>query len=189
MGLYIKDDDVRTRLTGKVRFTDDTNDENRFPNKLLKRLIEEAEADVEHDLSPRYASPFQTDAGLPFAKLPTRPTQEMIRSICEMKAVVRVLETDFGRGSAVNGEEYLKTQRARYEAMLARLMKKRKDTFNQWYYPPLPGLKLNYMNMTADDGFAGQVLVTTDGFGDFPIKQVNSPGENFWNGKIDTEGT
>lgn len=185
MGLYIKDDDVKIRLLGKVRFTDDENEENKFQNRLLKRLISEAEADVEHDMSPRYMAPFQTDDALAFAKLPARPTQEIIRTLCELKSVIRVLETDFGRGSVVNGEEYAGKQRERYKEMLAKQLQRREDSYNQWFYPPLPGLKLNYMNNKGDDGFSGQILVTSDGLGDFPSKQINSPGENYWNGKID----
>jgi hypothetical protein len=56
---YITNQDVEIRLIGKVRFTDDLEDENRFPRKLLQRLIKEAEGAVERDLSPRYAAPWK----------------------------------------------------------------------------------------------------------------------------------
>lgn len=185
MGLYISFEDVRVRLIGKVRFTDlEDDDSGRMHISLANRLIAEAEGQVEYDLSPRYSAPFETVDGQPFANLPERPTKNFLRTMCELKSVIRILETDFGSGSAVDGESYMKNLVKRYEEMLAQLTERKKDgggIGQGFQFPPLPGLRLNYMNEEADDGFMGTVLVTTEGDGDYPAKQINNPGKNFFN--------
>lgn len=189
MGLYISLEDVRVRLIGKVRFTTDENDENRMHESLANRLINEAEGHVEYDLSPRYAAPFQTDAGGAFTGLPARPTKETVRTLCEVQAVIRILETDFGRGTVVEADKYVEKLQKRYDGMVERVMKKKTDGGQEaqgWMYPPLPGLRLNYMNTEADDGYMGMVLSTSQGDGDYPRAQINDPSENFWNGTLDT---
>jgi len=72
MPLYITLEDVRLRLIGKVRFTTNPLDENKMSETLANRLIDEAEGQVELDLSPRYAAPFQTVSGTAFSNLPER---------------------------------------------------------------------------------------------------------------------
>lgn len=186
MGLYITFNDLALRLVGKVRFTRNTEDQNKMPVALAERLINEAEGQVEHDLSPRYAMPFQTDGGAPFNQLPPRPTSEVLRTLCELMAVIRVLETDFGRGTATDGDNYKKDLQKRYNAQVEKLLKKKEDRGQPaagWMYPPLPGLKLNYMNNLADDGFSGSVIVASGSASHgYPNGQINNPGENFWNG-------
>lgn len=189
MPLYTRIDDVKVRLAGKVRIVEDAEENpNHMPISLLRRLIDEAEGEVEMDLSPRYAAPFQTDAGEAFCKLPFRPTQEVIRTLCEINSVMRALDTDFGSGSAIDASKYSEGLKKRYDDILGRLMKKRDDnksTLN-WQFPPLPGLRLNYMNELGDTGYSGQVLNSSQfGDGDFPSKQINDPSESFWNGIID----
>lgn len=188
MPLYIRLDDVKVRLKGKVRFTTDPEDEDKMPETLANRLIDEAESDVELDLSPRYFAPFQTKNGAPFKDLPDRPTRNYLRTLCELLAVIRILETDFGSGTAVDGEKYAEKLRKRYGEMIKLILMKKTDRATEssgYAKPPLPGLKLNYMNEAADDGFMGQVLVTSQGDGDYPQKQINDPSEDFWTGKID----
>lgn len=180
MGLYISREDVRTRLIGKVRFTEDEDEENKMNLSLLDRLINEAEADVELDLSPRYLAPFQTDAGAPFKHLPQRPTREILRTLCELKAVIRVLETDFGSGTVVDASKYAESISTRYQKMLDKHMAKKKEGLG-WIYPPLPGLAFNYMNTESDDGYAGMVLSTSRGDGDFPAERMNNPSQSWWN--------
>jgi hypothetical protein len=184
MGRYISREDVRIRLIGKVRFTESEEDENRMPFILLDKLISEAESEVEHDLSPRYLAPFVTIAGEAFAKLPERPTRNLIKLLCELKSVLLVLDTDFGRGTVNSGEEYAKGYEKRYKQTLDRIMEKKDEGWG-WKYPPLPGLQLNYQNREADDGFQGMVLTTGQGDGGFPAKQINDPSENFWNAELD----
>lgn len=186
MGLYINLQAVKDRLVGKVRFTDadDPGDTGRMPVKLANRLIAEAEGQVEQHLSPRYAAPFQTDSGDPFDKVPERPSREIIRTLCELQACMRVLETDFGAGSATDGDKYQKNLAKRYEMMRNSLLAK-KDSGNSqgWKYPPLPGLRLNYMNTRADDGYAGMVIVASGSSSQgFATGQINDPSANWWNG-------
>lgn len=190
MPLYTTFEAVRDRLRGKVRFTDqdrdDEDDDNRMSRRLASRLINEAEGQVEYDLSPRYTAPFQTDAGQPFTLLPLRPTLEFLKTLCELQSCMRILETDFGSGTAMEGDKYTKALQKRYDQMKDQLLAKKKDGAMEsqgWRFPPLPGLKLNYMNAAADDGFMGQVIVAsgTASMG-YPKDQINDPSENFWNG-------
>lgn len=184
MGKYIAFEDVRLRLIGKVRFSENEDDENRFYIPLAGRLIAEAEAQVEFDLSPRYTAPFQTDEGEPFARLPDI-TRERLRTTCELQACIRILETDFGRGTVVEGEKYSASLMKRYEKYVDQNLEKKKDAGTEasgWRFPPLPGLKLNYMNTEADDGYSGQVLNTSESTAGYAAKQVNDPSKNFWTG-------
>lgn len=167
MPLYIKFEDVRLRLVGKVRFTDDPEDENKMSKSLATRLIDEAEGQVELDLSPRYAAPFRNTDDRDFSTIPDRPTKNILRMLCELKACIRILETDFGSGTAVDAAKYIKSLADRYKDVINNnvLAKPGKDyeATRQWSFPPLPNLKKNYQNTEADDGFAGiGPLVTSD---------------------------
>lgn len=188
MPQYCKLNDVKIRLIGKVRFTCDEKDENKMQESLLTRLIDEAEGEVEYDLSPRYTVPFVTDTDGKFDLLPERPTKNLLRTLVELKSVERVLETDFGRGTVVDADKYAESIKNRYTEILGKLLKYRDGQFWQFSHPPLTGLKLNYMNAEADDGFAGQVLVTGEQFsGDFPARRINDPSQSFWNGDLSSE--
>lgn len=188
MGLYVKFEDIRIRLIGKVRFTSNLDDENKMSETLANRLISEAEGQVELDLSPRYAAPFQGVQGEPFNELPERPTRNYLRTLCELMSCVRILETDFGAGTVVDAEKYKKSIEDRYKEMVKSLLVRKTDGGTEalgFAKPPLTGLRLNYMNEMADDGFMGQVLSTSQGDGAYPQKQINDPSENFWNGILD----
>ena len=183
--LYTRVQEVKNRLKGKVSFTDQPDDETAMSEQLLRRLIAEAEGEVEYDLSPRYGAPFTTINSESFEKLPERPTKELIRTLCELKSVIRVLETDFGMsGGAVDSKDYTEKSQTRYDNVVGKLTERRSkdDDQNQWKYPPLPGLALNYFNTEADDGFRGMILVTNDGHNsmDFPSRRINSPDESFF---------
>lgn len=184
-GLYISDEDVKVRLVGKVRFTEDLDDENRMSITLLRRLINEAEGQVEMDLSPRYEIPFQTKEGTAFKFLPERPTKNVLRTLCEIQSVIMVLETDFGRGAITDASKYAEAFRTRYTRMIKDLLGKKNMNGEEqagWgnAKPPLPGLKLSYMNMEADDGFGGQILSTNNCHSDYAAGQINDPGASFW---------
>lgn len=188
MPAYTSFQDVALRLVGKVRFTTDPIDENRMSEDLANRLIDEAEGQVELDLSPRYLAPFQTDHGDAFASLPDRPTKNILRTLCELMGCIRILETDFGAGTIVDAEKYIEKLRTRYESIVKDLLAKKMDggvEAQGYAKPPLPSLKLNYMNENADDGFMGSVLVSGQGDGSYPKTQINDPSENFWNGSLD----
>lgn len=186
MGLYIAFEDVRLRVVGKVRFTEDETDEDKMSVKLANRLINEAEGRVEQDLSPRYAAPFETDGGEKFIRLPERPTKEILRTLCELQACIRILDTDFGKGGAVDGEKYSKNLKTAYDAMIKDMLVKKTDRgveASGFAKPPLPGLKLNYMNQTADDGFAGSIQIASGSAAQgAATDQINSPSETFWRG-------
>ena len=184
MSDYITNEDVEIRLVGKVRFTDDVDEQDRMPRKLLKRLIREAQGQVERDLSPRYAAPFVSCRTGTFDGLPST-TKETLRTLCELAAVVRVLSTDFGKGSVTDGSSYKKQQQALYNKIIERELKQRvENAMGQWVYPPMDDLSTHLVN-TTDTGIHGVILVTTRGDGDYPAKQITDPSENFWNGVID----
>lgn len=190
MPQYIKFEDVRLRLVGKVRFQEGTDDEdNRMPVSLARRLIDEAEGQVEQDLSPRYTTPFVSATDETFATLPDRPTKNIIRTLCELKSVIRILETDFGAGTAVDAEKYIKNLEKRYRSIIDDNVLAKFDSSyessRQWKFPPLPDLKKNWFNTKADDGYVGGVFVTSQDDGDYPAKQINDPSETFLNGVFD----
>lgn len=185
MGLYISLPEVKVRLLGKVAFDDSGADENKMSAQLANMLINQAEGDVELDLSPRYAAPFQTEDGRPFSFLPPRPTKQVIKTLCLNKACLYILDTDFGRGSAINGEEYAKGLIKQYDALVKRMVgvigDEEVDAFRQWKYPPLPGLRFCVSNGTSDDGFAGQIFHTGHMGGEYAADSVNDPSVTFWN--------
>lgn len=181
MSLYITLKDLKTRLQGKVAFDDTGADENKMSAQLAYQLINQAEGDVELDLSPRFAAPFQTDDGHPFQNLPARPTKQVIKTLCLNKAVIYVLDTDFGRGSATDGDNYGKGLEKQYKSIVDRLMAREEDSFRTWKYPPLPGLRLSPHNEASDDGYAGQIYKTDSGEGSYAADSVNDPSTTFWN--------
>lgn len=194
MGRYINSEAVIIRLRGKVKTTDDAEaNPDRMPLLLLNRLINEAEGAVEQDLSTRYFAPFQTTSGGAFQSLPERPTKEILRTLCELLAVIRVLETDFGRGSGLDGMKYADACQKRYDIMLygdARkpgIISLREGTYNTFRNPPLPGLQSNYQVSQADNGYSGFLGNTSEGEGSagYAEEQINNPSQDFWNGRID----
>lgn len=194
MPQYIKFEDVRLRLIGKVLFTDDENSENRMYKPLAIRLIDEAEGQVETDLSPRYAAPFINSNGGPFSTIPARPTANLIRTLCELKSVIRILETDFGSGTAVDAEKYIKNIAARYKDIVENnILKKVKgaEDQRQFAFPPLPGLKKAWHNTEADDGYPGLgPLVTSDRGHDMDIMQdrLSDPSQDFFSAWFPGDG-
>lgn len=188
MPKYITIEDVRPRLVGKVRFTSDPKNENEMSETLATRLINEAEGQVELDLSPRYFSPFQTVDGDLFKSLPDRPTKEILRTLCEIQAVMKILDIDFGRGTVVNAANYYENLEKRYNALKDNILQKRDGYGSGWANPPLPGLKLNYQN-TQDDGFVGMVIVagSGDNGGSYPARRINDPSQTFWRGVDDDD--
>jgi hypothetical protein len=194
MPAYIKFEDVRARLVGKVRFVANPEDDpNRMSEILAKRLIDEAEGQVELDLSPRYAVPFAHKTTGKYDDLPARPTKNIIRLLCELQAVMRILETDFGSGSTVDGQKYIVSLEKRYkkvleESVMGKLTPELESS-RQWKLPPLPELMKSYNNTEADDGFAGFVSVTSRGEGSFGTENTSDPSENWINAHFgDTDG-
>lgn len=196
MGRYINQEAVIVRLRGKVKTTDDPEaNPDRLPLLLLNRLINESEGQVEQDLSTRYAAPLQATGGQPFAALPERPTKEILRTLCELLSVVRVLETDFGRGSGLDGARYADSCQKRYDIILygderkPGLISLREESYNTFRTPPLPGLMSNYQVSQVDTGFSGYFGRSDDHHSSagYAIDQINDPSENYWNGHIGGE--
>lgn len=181
MGLYINNQNVIDLLRGKVRFSDDSEDENIMTKRALNLLVAQAEGQVEMDLSVRYEMPFQGPSGQPFSTLQERPTKQYIRALCEIMSVLRVLETDFGRG-AIDSDDYVEKLQKRYDSMVEKLMKERPNTEgqNQFLHPPLPGLRKAYFNTEADDGFRGMIINTSDA-APYAQGQINDPAKTWWN--------
>lgn len=170
-------------LKSKVRFTNNVDEQpDRMPYELLEILTEEAEADVEHDLSPRYDCPFQTCEGAKFINLPEN-TRLYIQTMCHLKALMRILEHDFGKGSAASGEAYSDVLKKRYDTMKAKQLELKPNTYNNWLYPPLKDLKRSQGNEVSDDGYDGEVFVTSDGRGDYAADQINDPSASIFTGK------
>jgi hypothetical protein len=187
MPKYTTFEAVRVRLLGKVRFTEDENDENKFQKQLAVVLIDEAEGQVEQDLSPRFHAPFMHKTIGTFDALPQDPTKTIIQTLAKLQACIRVLETDFGSGSAVEAEKYISSLRRRYKEIVeGRILAKYDNDYKssrQWKFPPLPELKKAYFNQEADDGWAGiGPLVTSESDGDFPAGQINDPAESWFTG-------
>lgn len=187
MPMYISLADVEARLLGKVKFTDDVTEENKLSRTLLSQLIDEAEAEIESRLAQRYDTPFVTDDGDPFTSLPARPTGELLKTLCRLESVRRVLQTDFGKGSYASGDEYAKGVTEDIDKRIERLVKTKDGQMSRFEFPPLPGLRLAAHNTEGDDGFAGRIWVTGAGYGAFAAHQQNSPGETIFNGLVEDE--
>ena len=182
MPVYHSLQDVSVRLVGKIRFTENPDTEqDKMPMDLVRVLMNESEGQVEVDLSPRFFAPFQTIAGTAFSNLPARPTKEYIRNLCIMQSVLRILETDFGRGTAMSGEAYTKKLEERYAAMIKKVTERREDD-QRWVVPPLEGLKLAIHNSESDDGYAGMPIHSSQSEGEdnFPSRRINDPSATLW---------
>lgn len=156
--------------------------------QLLNQLISEAESQLEIDLMDRYEIPFQATDGSPFAKLPSTSLQAL-RTLAELISVIRVLETDFGRGTSVNSDKYTEKLQARYDKLVAQLMAKRKvggEETREWQTRPLDGVMVAYNNK-ADNGFRGQVYNTSESHNDatYGTHQINAPSASLFTGLWD----
>lgn len=184
MGRYIANTDIEKLLQGKVAFTDDPEERNRMSRPMLAMIVTDAETQVELDLSNRYLVPFVGEEGEKFDKLPPT-TRLMIVTLCRLMAQIRVLETDFGRGSAVNGANYTEILQKRYDALVDKCVGRFEgsdERFGAFKYPPLPVIARANHNRASDDGFAGMVLSSTRGDGlTFAPSRIQDPSEDWAN--------
>lgn len=187
MGKYCRSEAVKVRLEGKVKFSESgSEDENRMSPALLNALIAEAESQLEIDMMDRYELPFQSTCGAPFSQLP-QTSLITIQNLAELLSCIRVLETDFGRGTSVNSEKYTEKLQKRYDEVVGKLMEvqeQTKHTSRQWLRRPLDGVKVSYNNQ-GDNGFRGRVTNVSaydHNAANYAIDQINSPGENIFNG-------
>ena len=191
MVLYCALIDVQNRLQSKVKFAAaGVTDPNQMTTTLANSLIQEAESQLEIDLMDRYSTPFVNMAGAAFGpkSLPTT-TWVTIKNLAELLSMIRIMETDFGRGTSSNSDKYTEKCQKRYDDVIKKLMTRR--TVNgvetrEWNTRPLDGLMVAYNN-TGDNGFRGRVHNTTTitHEADYATKQINSPGETIFNGLLD----
>lgn len=184
---YTTVDSVKVRLANKVQFQSGSSPvEGEIPNDFLLQLILDAEVDVEMDLRARYKTPFQSITNGHFDKLPEH-TKRAIRKVVDHKAVMNVMQSDFGRGTAISGEGLDDKMSEKYEEEIMRLLGKEKIGEGQEHYrfknsPPLDDLQLAKSNAEADDGYRG-MIINTDGScnstSDYAREQINDPSRSY----------
>lgn len=187
MAKYVALQRVQVWLENKVRFAGPGDqDPNKMTLGLLNELVSQAESQLEIDLMMRYEIPLQGVNGEVFSQLP-QVTRIMLGGMAELLSAVRILETDFGRGTSANADKYTEKLEKRYTGLVKQLTETMKDSYQTWLRPPLPGLKLAYCNQ-ADTGFKGRIYDTstvTNENGSYAAQQINSPSENWFNGILD----
>jgi hypothetical protein len=184
--LYTTVDSVRVRLTGKVQFQADPQvlQDGELPDVLLLQLIADAETAVEQDLRGRYKVPFQSIRTGKFEHLPDH-SRRAIRRAVDLRCVMEILRTDFGRGSHVSGENYYKEVDTEYKEYLKSLMghdAEAKERGRYRFTPPLDDLALSHTNR-ADDGFRGRIINTDASIHDavsYAEGQINNPSKSNW---------
>ena len=185
--LYTTVESVKVRLAGKVQFqSGDELLDGELPNDLLCQLISDAETEVEQDLRTRYSIPFRSASKGTFTGLPDH-SQRAIRIVVDFKAVLKILETDFGRGSHINAEGYEESMKARYEEQIMKLLGRdmigdKSDVRRFKVSPPLEDVLLARSNSAADDGYRGMIINTDAGQGDaasYAADSMNNPARSY----------
>lgn len=161
---YTTLDSVKARLVNKVQFQRDKSvvNEGEMPDELLLSLISDAETEVEQDLRSRYFIPFQTKDEKPFRLLPDH-TQRAIRMAIDLKSVTIILQADFGRGTHIDADPYVKSSLEHYDQYIEKLLGQNKEGEKRDRYrfaPPLENLRLSLSNSMADDGYRGMIINT-----------------------------
>ncbi len=192
--IYTSVEGVKVLLTNKVQFQQDPSNliEGELPNILLCSLIVRAETRVEMDLRSRYCVPFQSIRTGRFQDLPPHTIRAVVTAV-DLRAVMEVLMTDFGRGTHINGENYYKGSKTEYNAYIDDLLGRNPEGANDKhdrfrFAPPLQDLKLAYNNSEADDGFKGMIINTDAdrrGAETYAKEQINNPGATYINRRLD----
>lgn len=185
MPKYGRPAEIKQFLESKIRFAETGSlEENAMTQAFFETVVSQAESQLEIDLMMRYDIPLRAQDST-FEKLP-EGTRLIIRTAAELISVVRLLETDFGRGTSANSEKYTERLEKRYNKIVEGLMEVKKDTYQTWLRPPLAGLQLAYCNQ-GDTGFRARVhnTSTQTHHADYAIDQINDPGENLFNGTFD----
>lgn len=188
--LYTVVDNVKVLLANKVQFQADPDSliDGELPNALLIQLIARAETRVEMDLSNRYAVPFRSKTKGVYWNLPDH-SRRAIQTAVDLRAVIEILMTDFGRGSSVNGENYYKNAKTTYDEQIDLLLGRNPEAANSKrdrfrFTPPLEDLLLAKTNQEADDGYKGMVINTDGSRNDavtYAGEQINNPAANYLN--------
>jgi hypothetical protein len=179
---YTTVDSVKVRLAGKVQFQKDAKavEDGELPSALLCQLIADAETAVEQELRGRYAVPFRSKTRGTYQTLPDH-SKRALRMAVDMKAVMLILATDFGRGSHVKGEDYFKELKSEFDSHIELLLgrdKEGKEKERYRYAPPLDDVLLAGSNSMADDGYKGMIINTDQETRDavtYAEEQVNDP--------------
>lgn len=192
--IYTTFDNVKVRLANKVQFQRDPEavQEGELPDALLGQLIVDAETEVEQDLRSRYAIPFQSIRTGRYADLPDH-SKRALRVAVDLRAIVMVLETDFGRGTHVSAEGYTTTDKDHYEEYVAKLLGRDPEGKNSHhdrfrFSPPLADVRLSASNSHADDGYKGRIINTDASHHDavsYAEGQINNPARSYQNGRRD----
>ena len=186
--IYTSVDSVKVRLANKVQFQRDATNaiEGELPNDFLCQLISDSETEVEQDLRHRYAIPFRSLRTGKYADLPDH-TKRAIRMVVDLRATQMILETDFGRGTHVDGKSYAKTQEDNYQKYINKLLGRdsegKNDKIDRFRFSgPLEDLLLAVTNKEADDGYRGTIINTDASCNDsasYAARQVNNPSESY----------
>lgn len=185
--MYTTVDSVKVRLAGKVQFQSSETGpaDGELPDLLLLQLIRDAETLVEQDLRVRYMIPFQSIRTGRFSDLPDH-SRAALRMQCDLKAVLLVLGTDFGRGTHVGADPYAKFTSGQYKEGLMRLLghdAEGKLTERYFRTPPLEDVRLAATNLaTADNGFRGKIINTDASRHDsasYAARQINDPSRTY----------
>jgi hypothetical protein len=186
--LYTTVDSVKVRLAGKVQFQQDPKNiaDGELPDALLLQLIADAETQVEQDLRGRYAIPFTSKCSGSYDALPDH-SKRALRIVVDLRAVIDVLDTDFGRGTHIDGDKYSDPNKAKYKALIGTLLGQDQegkngkiDRFRRT--PPLEDVKLAKGNTEADDGYRGTIINTDasrHGAESYAEHQINDPSIGF----------
>lgn len=191
--IYTSVEGVKVLLTNKVQFQADPKNliEGELPNLLLCSLIVRAETRVEMDLRNRYAVPFQSKRTCRFQDLPPHTIRAIITAV-DLRAVMEVLMTDFGRGTHVNAESYYKNSKSEYDGYIEELLGRNPEAKNEKhdryrYTPPLDDLLLAPTNKEADDGYKGMIINTDanrHGAEIYAEEQINNPAATYINRRL-----
>ena len=183
--LYTTVESVKVRLANKVQFQSGaTLQDGELPNELLCQLIQDAETEVEQDLRTRYAIPFRSIRSGKYSDLPDH-SKRAIRTAVDLRAVTIILETDFGRGTHISADGYIKATSDHYESYITKLLGQDKEGAKKERYrysPPLEDLMLSPSNKMADDGYKGMIINTdanTKGAEEYSEEQINNPAASY----------
>jgi hypothetical protein len=184
--IYTTYDNVKVRLANKVQFQSNTKKllEGELPDALLGQIISDSETQVEQALRKRYEVPFQSIRTGRYQDLPDH-SKRALRVAVDMKCVMNILITDFGRGAHIDSDSYKKNIEDAYDKYILELLgqdaegKEKKKFRNS---PPLLDVKLARGNRAADDGFQGMIINTDGGHRDavsYAEQQLNDPSRTY----------
>lgn len=149
-------------------------------------MINDGETEIEQTLRGRYMIPFQSIRTGNFCDLPDH-TRRVIRMLCDLKATLIVLATDFGLGTHVTADPYAKGLAKLYKEnrILAlgrddEAASDKRDRFR--FTPPLEDLRLAISNEKADNGYKGKLINTDASEHDavnYAEGQINDPSQTY----------